>query len=195
MDQMNELRGNMGILGMKKRYISSRPKLIHHSFRIEEDILSTIQEEAREKGLSDSSMVNQILKNYVIRDRCLRRIGGVLVMKELLRISFDLADADNLSIMSKQLGSTVGRSYVSYFFEEINEYTIIQFLKLFLSGFASFESKSTNNSHVFAVNHDINQKFSISTMEFIKGLVEPMYYSVKLFDAATGILSFSVERN
>ena len=44
---------------------SNKNKLSHQGFRLEEQVIKTLAEEAIRKGISVSSLVNKILKNYV----------------------------------------------------------------------------------------------------------------------------------
>jgi hypothetical protein len=86
---------------------TSKDKLIHQSFSLEEQILKALSEEAIRKGISVSSFVNKILKNYVTHEMQFEELGFILVSKDFLRKIFNvIEDEKHIEDFGKEFGAT-----------------------------------------------------------------------------------------
>lgn len=171
----------------------AKNKLVHESFRLEEDVLETLGKEARKRGTSLSYLVNTILKSYANSDRYFQELGFILIGKDSLRKAYGRIEERQLVEDGKELG-LVAREYISYFFIDINSYTLIEFLELWFSKFQSFQHKVEDKCHQFCLNHDINMNFSIYLGSFLKALIESIIdRPLKLVTQSSNSLAFSFE--
>jgi hypothetical protein len=183
-------------------------RLVHSTFRIKEFVIRTLEVEAKKKGFSLSSLVNSILENYVTSEMYFEELGFLLVSKEFLRKIFStLTDKQNNIIeeFGKDLGKTVAKEYVTYFFPEVNSNTLIQFLDLWFRRFQSYQHRISDNTaaygysssgkeiHHFTVNHDINNlNFSIALKAMMESLIEPIIKkTVEFRNITPNSISFS----
>ena len=151
---------------------SNKNKLSHQGFRLEEQVIKTLAEEAIRKGISVSSLVNKILKNYVTHEMQFEELGFILVSKDFLRKTFNVIDDEkHIQDFGKEFGTTMAKEYVSYFYPQVNSNTLVQFLDYWFRRFQSckhiVEDSDTSQRHYFTVNHDINIKFSRCTKSYI----------------------------
>ena len=158
---------------------SNKNKLSHHGFRLEEQVLKTLSEEAIRKGISVSSLVNKILKNYVTHEMQFEELGFILVSKDFLRKIFSVIDDEkHIQDFGKEFGTTMAKEYVSYFYPQVNSNTLVQFLDYWFRRFQSckhvIEDSDRSQRHYFTVNHDINIKFSVELKAIMEGLIEPV---------------------
>ncbi len=173
---------------------TSRFRTIHSSFRINEDILLALEKEAVSKGVSKNSLMNQILTRHYKSDKYFEELGFILMSKVAVRKLLSGIPDRLLIDYGKDLGSTVGREYVSYFFHDVNKHTLLEFLDIWFSRFESYEHKVNSDTHSFGVNHDINMQFSILLKEFLKALIEPVIMKqVKFLELTPNLVSFSFE--
>jgi hypothetical protein len=176
-----------------------KDKLLHQSFRLEEQVLRSLSEEAVRKGISVSSFVNKILKNYVTHEMQFEELGFVLVSKDFLRKIFDvIEDEKHIEDFGKEFGATIAKEYVSYFYPQVNSVTLIQFLDYLFRRFQSckhiVEDSNRSQRHYFTVNHDINMKFSLALGAILEGLIEPISKTTLEFkDITANSISFSFE--
>jgi hypothetical protein len=183
----------------KKEEDKSKDKLVHQSFRLEEQVLKTLSEEAVRKGISVSSFVNKILKNYVTHEMQFEELGFLLVSKDFLRKIFNvIEDEKHLQDFGKEFGATIAKEYVSFFYPQVNSNTLIQFLDYWFRRFQSCkhlaEDTERGQRHYFTVNHDINIKFSLALRAILEGLVEPISKTTLEFkDITANSISFSFE--
>jgi hypothetical protein len=198
---------------------SKSKKLIHSSIRIEEDVFSLLQREAGRQGIAVNSLISKILKNYVTCEMYFEQLGFLLVSKDFLRKTFaELQNEKRISEFGKELGLTVAKEYVSFFFPQLNSNTLTHFLDIWFRRFQSCqhrvesivryndndvknnnknrkqEQEQQNKSHRFTVNHDINMNFSIALKSMLEGLIEPITKSAVNFREITpNSISFSFE--
>lgn len=124
---------------------SRSKKHVHSSIRIEEDIFRSLQREADRQGIAVNSIINKILKNYVTSEMYFEQLGFLLVSKDFLRKTFaELRDEKCISEFGKELGLTVAKEYVSYFFPQLNSNTLTQFLDIWFRRFQSCKHRVEN---------------------------------------------------
>ena len=178
---------------------SNKNKLSHQGFRLEEHVIKTLAEEAIRKGISVSSLVNKILKNYVTHEMQFEELGFILVSKDFLRKIFNVIDDEkHIQDFGEEFGTTMAKEYVSYFYPQVNSHTLVQFLDYWFRRFQSckhiVEDSDTSQRHYFTVNHDINIKFSLALKAILEGLIEPVSKTtVEIKDLTANSISFSFE--
>src|SRR5215212_2948784 len=180
---------------------NNKDKLLHQGFRIQEQVIKTLTEEAARKGISVSNLVNKILKNYVTHEMQFEELGFILVSKDFLRKIFSVVDDEkDIQDFGKEIGTTIAKEYVSYFYPQVNSITLVQFLDYWFRRFQSckhiVENSSSDKSqrHYFTVNHDINIKFSFALKAILEGLIEPVSKTtVEFRDVTANSITFSFD--
>ena len=182
---------------------NNKGKLLHQGFRIEEQVIKALAEEAARKGISVSNLVNKILKDYVTHEMQFEELGFILVSKDFLRKIFNAVDDEkDIQDFGKEIGITMAKEYVSYFYPRVNSITLIQFLDYWFRRFQSckhvVENSSSNHEsqerHYFTVNHDINIKFSFALKAILEGLIEPVSKTtVEFRDVTANSVTFSFD--
>jgi hypothetical protein len=180
---------------------NNKDKLLHQGFRIQEQVIKTLTEEAARKGISVSNLVNKILKNYVTHEMQFEELGFILVSKDFLRKIFSVVDDEkDIQDFGKEIGTTIAKEYVSYFYPQVNSITLVQFLDYWFRRFQSckhiVENSSSDKSqrHYFTVNHDINIKFSFALKAILEGLIEPVSKTTVQFrDVTANSITFSFD--
>jgi hypothetical protein len=170
----------------------SQHRSIPYSFRIGEEALSVIVGEAIRTGTPPSGLISQIVTNYARRDMYFHKLGFLPTSKDLLRLCFDKMDEESLIQVARQLGS-MAREYVLYFFHHVNRATLLEFLTLWFSTFNSYEHKIYGETHLFVVDHDINEKYSVFMKEYLKAFIEPIISKKIEFELTPNVISFSFE--
>jgi hypothetical protein len=137
-------------------------KLVHSSIRIEEEVFNSLQKEAERQGISFNSIINKTLKNYVTSEMHFEQLGFLLVSKDFLRKTFaELQDEKRLEELGNELGFTVAKEYVSYFFPKVDSCTLAQFLDVWFRRFQSYKhrvdiTRDTSNNNNNNKNKDMN---------------------------------------
>jgi hypothetical protein len=178
---------------------NDKDKLLHQGFRIQEQVIKTLTEEAARKGISVSNLVNKILKNYVTHEMQFEELGFILVSKDFLRKIFIVVDDEKgIEEFGREFGTTIAKEYVSYFYPQVNSITLVQFLDYWFRRFQSckhiVENGDRSQRHYFTVNHDINIKFSFALKAILEGLIEPVSKTtVEFRDVTANSITFSFD--
>jgi hypothetical protein len=208
--------GSTGILSLYNED-SQDKKFVHSSIRIEEQVLKTLQREAQRRGVSFNNLVNKTLKNYVTSEMYFEQLGFILVSKDFLRKTFSRLNERDIEEFGRELGLTVAKEYISYFFPQVNNTTLVEFLDIWFRRFqfyqhrveekldgpasiaaaADLRANVTENQnqkqHLFTVSHDINMNFSLVLKAILEGLVEPITKSPVMFkDMTPTSITFSI---
>jgi hypothetical protein len=178
---------------------TNKDKLLHQGFRIQEQVIKILGEEAARKGISVSNLVNKILKNYITHEMQFEELGFILVSKDFLRKIFNIVDDEkDIQDFGREIGITMAKEYVSYFYPHVNSITLLQFLDYWFRRFQSCKHIVENNDrsqrHYFTVNHDINIKFSLALKAILEGLIEPVSKTtVEFKDVTANSITFSFD--
>jgi hypothetical protein len=180
--------------------ISRNIKLIHSSFRIEQDVVKSLERAAATRDISLSSLVNKILKNYVTSEMFFEELGFLLVSKNFLRKTFEVLDEKRMKELGTEYGLTIAKEYISFFYPQVNVGTLIQFLEIWFKRFQSCHHRVGENDnyvndklhHYFTVNHDINMNFSLALQSILAGLIEPIIRNnVEFTNVTPNTITFS----
>jgi DNA-binding transcriptional ArsR family regulator len=153
-----------------------------------------LEKEAESRGVTPSALINEILSKYVKRYRYFEQLGFLPMSKDVLRKWLGRMEERFLVEDSRELGSTIGREYISYFFHDVNKDTLLKFLDVWLGRFESYKHEIDDRTHWLAVSHGINMQYSIHMKEFLKSLIEPIISEqVKFVDLTPNMISFSFE--
>lgn len=174
--------------------MGKQEKSIHYSFRTNKEILLSLEKEAEEKGITTSNLLNQIMKNYVKRDKFFVQLGFVPIGKDILRIWLNRIDKEHLQEVARNSYAVIGREYISYIFHDVNKNTVIQFLDIWLRTFGEVQKKIHDKMCSFAVNHGISIQYSLHLKEFLCAIIESTISKrVNFVEITPNLLSFSFE--
>jgi hypothetical protein len=121
-------------------------KFVHSSIRIEEQVLKSLQKEAQRRGISFNSLVNKTLKNYVTSEMYFEQLGFILVSKDFLRKTFSRLNQSDIEEFGRELGLAVAREYMSYFFPQVNNTTLVEFLDIWFRRFQFYQHRVREES-------------------------------------------------
>jgi hypothetical protein len=102
-------------------------KLVHSTFRIKNSVVMALNREAQKRGVSLSNLVSKTLENYVTCEMLFEELGFLLVSKDFMRKTFNRLDKKQIEELGRDLGLTVAKEYVSYFFPTVNSDSLIKF--------------------------------------------------------------------
>jgi hypothetical protein len=145
------------------------------------------------------------------------QLGFILVSKDFLRKTFSRLNQSDIEEFGRELGLTVAREYMSYFFPQVNNTTMVEFLDIWFRRFQFYQHRieerlesptrattadldaivnrdQKQQVHLFTVSHDINMNFSLVLKAILEGLVEPITKSPIMFkDITSTSITFSIK--
>jgi hypothetical protein len=123
-----------------------KDKLIHSSFRLEESVLERLQDKADKEDLTLSKVVSKILKDYVNSEMQFKQLGFIPTSRHFLKKVFEKLDEKYIEDIGRELGLTIAREYVSYFFPKVTPQTLVEYLDLWFARFQSFHHTTFEKS-------------------------------------------------
>lgn len=138
------------------------------TLRIDASLEEVLSRDAKGKGLTVNSLANQIFKSYSEWDRYSDGLCMMPISRDILQMIFDQLSEEEASIAGEKAGRFVSRELTSFLFGGFNKQSLVRFLELWFSRFASHEHKITDTAHLFVVHHDININFSRFLESFLK---------------------------
>lgn len=164
---------------------------IHYSCRIDTDTYQFLDVEARQKSISMNNLMNQVAREHVIKKN-FEKIGSALTCKDALRGVFDIANDKQLIKLATKLGSSNAVDYVGMLYHDVNKDTVLKFLDLWGSRFYGYEHKNHDGTHQFSIPHDVNEKYSVFTKEFIMSFVESTINTPLKIQSSPRTVTFSL---
>jgi hypothetical protein len=108
---------------------NARSSSITRSFRFESDVLSVLDEEAKQMGISVNALVGIILRRYVEFTRYLSKIDMVVINREVLTSLIDLLGEEELYETGVKLGQTVLADTIMFWKKETTEKAVMEYIE------------------------------------------------------------------
>jgi hypothetical protein len=69
------------------------------------------------------------------------QLGFILVSKDMLRKTFSRLNENDIEEFGRELGLTVAKEYISHFFPQVNNATLVQFLDIWFRRFQFYQHR------------------------------------------------------
>jgi len=146
------------------------------SFRLDEQALSTLNEEAEKQKTSPNALLNQILLDYCVFYRYLKHIPTITLAQELFADIIRDCPEENVRLYGKNSGSAIAKDIfgvVGLSFNRCNlEFYLEEILSRYANGFAYNHHINDHGKDVFHLRHNMGEKWSIFLSEEISTLIE-----------------------
>ena len=184
---MNENSGLDSLNGMQHQSNQSK-KTKSVTFRLDSSILDELQHEADQKEISLNVSVNQILKRYCQWDRYESRIGMMPVPKIILSSLIDKAISiaktngiqniepyrDEIIKQAAGLAFSLMKDSVLFMKKSYNLWMVLSVLEEYMkvSGIKSDHKIEAGQKHVFLIQHELGENWSLFTKELLTLIFE-----------------------
>jgi hypothetical protein len=147
------------------------------TFRLDSSVLEELQHEADQKEISLNVSVNQILKRYCQWDRYESRIGMMpvpkIILSSLIDKAISIAKANGMQniepyrdeIIKQAAGLAFNLMKDSVLFSVLEEY-------MKASGIKSDHKIEAGRKHVFLIQHELGENWSLFTKELLTLIFE-----------------------
>jgi hypothetical protein len=158
------------------------------TFRIDASVIDELQTESDNKEISLNVMVNQILKRYAEWDRYENKIGMMpvpkVILSGLIETSMTMAkragvkDLDSYrSEIAKQAANIafdLMKDSVLYMKKRYNLWVVLSVLEEYMkvSGIKADHKIEGSRKHVFVIQHDLGEDWSLFTKELLRLIFE-----------------------
>jgi len=138
------------------------------TYRLSEKLITELETEANQKGISQNVLVKQILEKYIQWDRFSQKIGLIPVPVGILQSLGDDLDGQEIDEIINLIFPTIKDTVMfikgGYDLKRCIE-TLEDYMKA--SGMNS-DHRVNGNIHTFLIQHDLGTKWSVFTEQLLK---------------------------
>jgi hypothetical protein len=109
--------------------MKSNRKTVIKSFRLDEEALMILKEEAGSQTVSLNTLANQLVLNYANFGRYLRRVGGMVLSQQTLYEFINSLPEDSAINVGKRLGKTSPQQLIAAINGEVDVTRVIEFIQ------------------------------------------------------------------
>jgi hypothetical protein len=158
------------------------------TFRLDSYTLDELQQEAEQREISLNVLVNQTLKRYCQWDRYENRIGMMPVPKIMLSSLIDRAIniaknngleniepyRDEIIKQAAEIAFGLMKDSVLFMKKQYNLWVVLSVLEEYMkvSGIKADHKIENGRKHVFVIQHDLGENWSIFTKELLRLIFE-----------------------
>lgn len=144
------------------------------SSRIDEDIYASLISIASSKGISVNSLVNSVLKHYVIWDQFSEEMGLVPLTKRTIKKIFRTMDDKTIKKIAHEVGGTVPQELIYLSYDKFDFDNLMKIIKISDSRFGITRHSQKDSVHSINIVHRISENFSKFLIETHQTLADQL---------------------
>jgi len=145
------------------------------SFRLDADVLESLEIESARRGTSVNSLTNQILRKWVNFDRFLQDFGTLTVsVHDFIRV-INSFDDDILRMLASESGKRFPKDLILFTGQKNDLKSCIRFVETTLCDYmrwANYHSTSGENEVVITLRHNYGSKWSIALESMLSSMFD-----------------------
>ena len=132
------------------------------TFRVEEELDSLLQKDAKSKGLSVNSLLSIILRKYAEWDRYIEKFSVITMKKESFKTMISAIDDGKITDISQELGDKVPSQFILFWFKKNTLENYLKYISLLCKhgGFGQFEIEQEDREFTITLIHELGEKWS-----------------------------------
>jgi len=132
------------------------------TFRIDEAVMNILRTESDSREVSLNTLVNQILKRFVLWDRYESRVGMIPLARSVVSALFDKMTQEEIIEMAQQLGKNAVHDIALFMKGKIDLSSFISWFEMRMKSSSIEVSHSKQNGqHIYIVKHDLGYNWSL----------------------------------
>lgn len=156
--------------------LSDKRKTVGRSFRIDEEWLNVLNEEAERKGISVNALLNRLLQQYAYL-RYMLRYGAITLTSKGFSAILESCPDDKLRENGRNAGSTIVKDLMLTMGVTPDHNFVILLVKKILAEFAGWfecDHHIKRDKEILHLRHDLGIKWSI----YISGITSGTFNSI-----------------
>ena len=144
------------------------------TFRVEEELDSLLQKDAKSKGISVNSLLSVILTKYAEWDRYVERFSVITMKKESFKTMLSAIGDDKVTDISQELGDKVPSQFILFWFKKNTLENYLKYISLICKhgGFGQFEIEQEGREYTITLIHELGEKWSNFLANWMKAGME-----------------------
>ena len=148
-------------------FLNKKRKTVGRSFRIAEEWLEVLNEEAERQGISVNSLLNRLLQQYSVL-RYMLRYGAITLTRKGFSAILESCPEDSIRKNARNAGSTIANDLHRTIGAPSNYNYMVFLIKQLLSDFAGWfecDHHIRRGKEIFHLRHDLGINWSIYLAE------------------------------
>jgi hypothetical protein len=155
--------------------LDEKNRTVGRSFRIEERWLNTLNDEAKNEGISPNALLNKILQDYCLFYRYLKRFPTVIVTQKSFSGLLKSCPKDDVLRCAKKAGSINAQDILHTLGFNLNHESVIYLLRDIYGRYGNWYTYNhhfRNGKEIFHLRHDLGENWSLFVSEVVSTLFE-----------------------
>jgi len=155
--------------------MSGKGRTVGRSFRLDEQWLNILNEEAKDEGISPNALLNRILQDYCLFDRYLKRFPSILLTQKSFGSIIAACPKEQIRICGKRAGSVNAQDLISTLGLSMDHENVIYMLEQVYGHYGNwyiYNHHVKNGKEVFHLRHTLGENWSIFLSEVVTTLFE-----------------------
>jgi hypothetical protein len=146
------------------------------SFRLDENALSALQEDAKEQNISVNALLNQIVLEYSNFTRPMRRFRMILIPASTFRYFLEATTDEAIIKVAQSAGSNVPKTYMLAKWGASTMEYCLEFLKTMSAHAKQYDYSESVHGGTLSVtlSHHFGAKGSIYLQHYVQAMLEPL---------------------
>jgi hypothetical protein len=147
------------------------PSSTTRSFRVDNEISKTLDEEAERMGISVNGLVNIILKRYTEFTRFLSKIDLVVINRELLISLFECYGEQEVYQLGISLGEIIPRDTILFWKKTLSLETVMEYIEKIICRYGylgTYDEVVQNDVRIIVIRHRLSKKGSMFFHGYLK---------------------------
>jgi hypothetical protein len=153
----------------------AKPRTVGRSFRISQQWLDGLNEEAEKQSLTPNALINFILRDYCLFHRYLKRLDIMAVTQKTVSRFAEACPKDKLEEIAQKAGSNIALDLFRSMGLRFNREDAVFFVTTILGEYANWfkcEHYKVGNKEIFHLRHNLGENWSYYVSEVITNLLE-----------------------
>jgi len=167
------------------------------SFRLDADVLESLEIESARRGTSVNSLTNQILRKWVNFDRFLQDFGTLtLSVHDFIRI-INSFDDQTLRDLASESGKRFPKDLILFTGQKNDLKTCLKFVETIICDYmrwANFHSTSGENELVITLRHNYGSKWSLALESMLSTMFETNASVSPKFTVTDSMVLMSIQK-
>ncbi|HUK49986.1 MAG TPA: hypothetical protein VLV18_03025 [Terriglobales bacterium] len=169
-----------------KQTFERKSSTILRTFRLPRELNTSLEVEARNRGLSVNALVSSLISKFDNWDRFADRLPFISTTDELFKTFLSEVDDEKIVSMAETVGPRVVREAMIFWSKETSVDSFVKYLnnRCRYAGYGNFEYEKKGTTHVMALQHSLGSKWSLFLHHVMDNVLRKSLGIVAHFDVS-----------
>lgn len=147
---------------------------VNLSCRIEKEMYNSLVNDAEAKGISINSLINSMIKKYLIWDRFAEEMGLIPLTKRTLQKIFKTMNDEQIKKIGREVGGTVPQELIYLSYNKFDFVNLMKVVEISDARFGKVKHNINNSTHSINIVHGVSENFSKFLAETHQSLADTL---------------------